>query len=362
MQQWRSEVGSSSIFDYLTPELLNRLRADEVLILDLVKQPPITREYYGFGLILAVPLLYANQLIGIFVIDKGQPKHIYTEEEIAVARAVAQLTTLVIERERLEAERTEASASILALQETNRLMNEFLGIAAHEIRTPLTTIKASLQLAQRQMMRLQNNENAFSNEVKSRMTMIYDLLDRAERQASRQTRLVRDLLDVSRVQANHLELRPTRFNLITLVSEVIIDQYAQVPNRTILLESSEEEIMVKADRDRIEQVIDNYLSNGLKYSEVDKPVLVLIKREEENRVRVLVRDEGPGLSPEQQQRIWERFYRVPGIEVKCGSAVGLGLGLHISRTIIELHGGQVGIQSEPEHGATFWFILPLAEQ
>jgi signal transduction histidine kinase/PAS domain-containing protein len=361
MQLWRKEIDSSSIYDYLTPELLERLHADEVLILDLAGRPPIAREYYGFGLTLAVPLLSSNKLIGIFAIDNGQKKHSYTEEEIGVVRAVAQLATLVIERERLEMERTEARASIIALQETNRLMTEFLGIAAHELRTPLTTIKASLQLAQRQFMRLQKNEKAFSDEVKSSMMIIYDLLDRAERQASRQTRLVRDLLDVSRVQANRLELRPTRFNIVTLVSEVIIDQYVQVPNRTILLESSEEEIMVRADRDRIEQVIDNYLSNGLKYSETDKPVLVRVKRKDDKNVHIQVHDEGPGLSLEQQQLIWERFYRVPGVEVKSGSGIGLGLGLHISRTLIERHDGQVGVQSEMGHGATFWFTLPIAE-
>jgi signal transduction histidine kinase/PAS domain-containing protein len=361
MQQWWNEVGSSSLDEYLPPELVDRLRADEALILDLSKQPPIARAYYGFGLTLAVPLLSGDQLIGIFAIDNGQQTRTYTAEEIAVARAVAQLVSLVVERERLEAERTEARANVLALQETNRLMNEFLSIAAHEIRTPLTTIKASLQLAQRQLSRLRSDEATFSEEAKRHMRAIYELLERAERQASRQTRLVRDLLDVSRIQANHLQLRPARFNLITLAREVVSDQRSQLPHRTIGLEVREDVIMVQADRDRIEQVIDNYLSNGLKYSEIDKPVLVKIELEAGNRVHVLVRDEGPGLSLEQQQRIWERFYRVPGIEVKCGSGIGLGLGLHISRSIIERHGGQVGIESEPEHGATFWFTLPIAE-
>ncbi len=80
----------------------------------------------------------------------------------------------------------------------------------------------------------------------------------------------------------------------------------------------------------------------------------------EDFVRVVVRDEGPGLSLLEQQRIWERFYRVEGIEVKSGdSGVGLGLGLHICRTIIESQGGQVGLESVPEHGSAFWFMLPL---
>ncbi len=105
----------------------------------------------------------------------------------------------------------------------------------------------------------------------------------------------------------------------------------------------------------------NYLSNALKYSEADKEVLVSVEQIN-TQVRVSVRDEGPGLTPAQQQRIWERFYRAPGIEVKSGSGVGLGLGLHISQMIIERLGGQVGIQSEPGKGSTFWFTLPIAEQ
>jgi len=83
-------------------------------------------------------------------------------------------------------------------------------------------------------------------------------------------------------------------------------------------------------------------------------------RVEENQARVSVRDEGPGLSLEEQERIWDQFHRVPGVEVQSGSSVGLGLGLHICRTIIERHHGRVGVQSAPGKGATFWFVLPLA--
>lgn len=117
-------------------------------------------------------------------------------------------------------------------------------------------------------------------------------------------------------------------------------------------------VLVMADRDRVGQVMSNYLSNALKYSSAEQPVQITLEVRDSD-VCVRVRDHGPGLSLEQQQHIWERFYRVPDIHVRSGSGVGLGLGLHISRTIIERQGGTVGVESEPEKGASFWFTLPL---
>ena len=112
---------------------------------------------------------------------------------------------------------------------------------------------------------------------------------------------------------------------------------------------------------RIGQVVANYLTNALKYSSVDKPVTVSLEMEGPV-ARVSVQDEGPGLPPVEQERIWERFHRVRGVEVQTGSGIGLGLGLYISKTIITWHGGRVGVDSTPGQGSTFWFTLPLAQQ
>ncbi|HET8913906.1 MAG TPA: ATP-binding protein, partial [Ktedonobacteraceae bacterium] len=126
------------------------------------------------------------------------------------------------------------------------------------------------------------------------------------------------------------------------------------------VEVPSQEVQVFADAERIGQVVNNYLSNALKYSESDCPVKVYVMQAG-NMARVEVIDEGPGLLFDQQAHIWQRFYRVPGIEVKSGSGVGLGLGLHICKTIIERQAGEVGVESAPGQGSTFWFTLPLAE-
>jgi signal transduction histidine kinase len=115
-----------------------------------------------------------------------------------------------------------------------------------------------------------------------------------------------------------------------------------------------------ADPDRIGQVVTNYLTNALKYSIAAMPVDVHLTVEQ-GLARVAVRDRGPGLPLEEQQRLWQRFYRVAGINVRSGSGVGLGLGLYICRSIIERHYGEVGVQSAPGQGSTFWFTLPLIE-
>ncbi len=185
------------------------------------------------------------------------------------------------------------------------------------------------------------------------------MLARAERQVNVQNRMVSDLLDISRLEADKLELRLAPCDLATIVRETVEDQRSVTPTRTIHLELAEEETApVIADAERIGQVLSNYLSNALKYSPANRSVDVQLKKED-SMVRVLVRDEGPGLTPSEQERIWERFYQVQGIKRQRGSSVGLGLGLHICRAIVEQHQGEVGVESTKGEGSTFWFTLPL---
>ena len=274
------------------------------------------------------------------------------------------VTRDITARHRLEQrlQASEREAAELALHETTRLMDEFIGIAGHELRTPMTAIKGNVQLAKRQLSRAVKLPQAEQEEMMNILLSVDDLLDRAERQVRRQNRLVSDLMDVSRIHTGQMELRPEWCEVSALVREVVEEQVSLTPARTIDLELPfQGRVPAMVDPDRLRQVVSNYLSNALKYSEVDKKVLVSVEQIN-SQVRVSVSDKGPGLTPTQQQRIWERFYRAPGIEVKSGSGVGLGLGLHISQMIIEQLGGQVGIQSEPGKGSTFWFTLPIAEQ
>ena len=348
-------------------EYAERLHRNEVLVLDMRKPPFNTLPNpYAIHVMLMAPMYIGDRLMGFLALDHGAVAHTYTQEEIALAGAIAKLSALVLERQRLLSERADVQGRVVALREANKRMEEFLGIASHELRTPLTTIKANVQLAMRRLRGLSQQPEASSAEVMDRIGVTFEMLQRAERQVNVLNRLVNDLIDISRIQAGKLQLhlRQEPANLVSIVTDAVHEQRKVTPARTIrLCLPVEEYLPVIADPDRIVQVLTNYVSNALKYSAADKPVEVWLELEGDGEgrfARVSVRDQGPGLVLEEQQRVWECFYQSQSIKVQSGSGVGLGLGLHISQTLIERHHGQVGVISAPGEGSTFWFTLPLA--
>ncbi|HKW22075.1 MAG TPA: PAS domain S-box protein [Ktedonobacterales bacterium] len=284
------------------------------------------------------------------------------DEQGRVVRWFGANTDITAQRETEEALR----ASELALQEANQQKDEFLGIASHELRTPLTSITGNVQLAERMLARLSPDTPTDRPESGDQLTAsalarLRLLMERTDRQVARLDRLVGDLLDVSRISAGKLDMRLEPCDLLEIVRETVEGQRAAWPDRTVTLTLPRRGALpLVADADRIGQVVINYVTNALKYSESDRPVAVRVSAAK-GQARVEVRDQGPGLTSEQQTRLFERFYRVPGIEQRNGSGIGLGLGLHICKTIIERHGGQVGVESVPGKGSVFWFTAPLAE-
>jgi signal transduction histidine kinase len=298
---------------------------------------------------------FLSTLLGALLLDLFvlPPKFSWSVEDVetGVGIVLFLLTGVTISIVASQIERAHLARE-QALREAQQHMDEFLSIASHELKNPLTTISATIQLTKRQLNRLGNGADSAA---------ILKLLERAQRQITLQNRLVNDLLDVSRVRMNRLELQPRLCDLRILLGETVEDIRMVHPDRTIRLElPAEQEVLVLADTERIGQVITNYLTNALKYSPANRSVEVSLQVEG-NQARIAVSDEGPGLSPAEQKHIWERFYRVEGIQVQAGSGVGLGLGLHICQAIILRHQGQVGVESRKGAGSTFWFTLPLVE-
>ena len=355
---WAGWDRPRTLGDDLSPQRVAALQAGESVLLEHRDLSVGGTEEHSPGRAsLLVPMQVRQTLVGVIRLDGEATAEVSTgQNRSALISTFARLGALVLERERLLCEREEAHASELALRETQTQMETFLGIAGHELKTPLTSMKLSLQVTERRMRRLVQRETVVATDLAPSL----DNLAQSMRQVERLDRLVNELLDVSRVRVGKLDLHLESADLAAIVREAVEQQRQVNPERTLLLHlPTDLALPVVVDADRLGQVVTNYLTNALKYSPTYCPVTVGLDVDA-RQVRVWVRDEGPGLPPEEQEAIWERFHRVKGIEVQSGSGIGLGLGLYICRTIIERHQGQVGVESAPGQGSTFWFTVPLA--
>jgi signal transduction histidine kinase len=275
---------------------------------------------------------------------------------------VAEQTGLVIDCLRFLQKQTEKRSTALVLNEMHRLSNEFLTLASHELRTPLTGIMGNIQVAQRRLERLKRQLENQPEHVKDSLEAAREPLAFASESARLQQRMINAMIDDARIQARTLLLYNKPLDLLSLVRECIAEQQKLAPEDRIVLETRTlgSEVTVYADAERLKQVLRTYLENARRSSPDEQPITVQLVVE--NRmVRVAVRDEGAGISLEEQERLWDRFYRARGSAVQQELDLSLGLGFYLCRALIELHHGQVGVQSTPGHGATFWFSLPIVQ-
>lgn len=239
------------------------------------------------------------------------------------------------------------SATMREKNEALEARDTFFSLASHELKTPLTSLKLQTQLTQRQLGQGKLLDHCELNKR----------LAHTDRQVDRLTRLVDDMLDVSRISAGRVALRPERFELSQLVTEVVtrMTPLLQQAGCTVNWQPPAP-IEGVWDRFRLDQLLVNLLSNAARYCG-GKPVWVELERFE-NEVEIRVRDEGPGIDPEDQSRIFQRFERVAHDHADSG----LGLGLFIVREVAELHGGSVRVQSQLGQGSTFFARFPLAKE
>jgi len=354
--------------DYIDDVACAQLHANQVVIVDLRQRPFRTpRSSHGARYRLVAPMILHGQLIGIFTMARTDAVYptielAYTPEEIALVKGIARLAAQLIERVSLLQEQVFTRANEQKLQETNRLYEDILTATSHELRTPLTTIKGNVQLALRRAATLEKR-GADAPLTLENIQRIEQPLASAMLHFAKMERMIREMLDDSRIQAGKFTMLMQSFNLVEIVRREVTNIQRLVSERTVLLSLPlEEQITVFADATRIGEVVNNYLSNALKYAPASSPVRVKLALEASS-VCVSVQDEGPGIAYEDQLQIWKRFRRVAGLEPpeELGHIdANLGLGLYLSEKIIELHHGQVGVDSSPGQGATFWFTLALA--
>jgi signal transduction histidine kinase len=268
-----------------------------------------------------------------------------------------QLTFLEIAQLRREAEYARASEQ--AATDLNRRKDEFLSFISHELKTPLTSLQGYLELLALRSASWRTTEEeegeSARNGALAKTTIAY-----AEESSRRIAALVNELLDDAQIRDGRLALYVEPVELGIIVQKAVAEQRVLAPGRTIrMVVPSSTRVPVEADSRRIEQVVTNFLTNALKYSKEHCPVEVRLEVTGDV-ARVSVRDEGIGVPPAEQAHLWERLHPIEGNTVQTGSGVSLGIGLHISKSIIEGHHGQVGLDSTRGMGSIFWFTLPLA--
>jgi two-component system, NtrC family, sensor histidine kinase KinB len=237
----------------------------------------------------------------------------------------------------------------IVLQDVTRLMrfdelkNDLVATVAHEFRTPLTSLRMAIHLCAEEVVGPLTEKQA-------------DLLGAARDECERLQGIVDDLLNLSRIQAGRLELLVERLPAAAILSAAAEAQRpaAEAAGITLAVDELPEGLEVQADRERVGLVLSNLLANAVRHTPRGGSI-ALRSAAHGPRVRFEVSDTGEGVPAEHQERIFEKFYRVPGAR-----AGAVGLGLYLAREIVQAHGGDMGVESAPGRGSTFWFTLPLA--
>lgn len=286
-----------------------------------------------------IPLISGQAKIGALVLENRGKSSGFNRADIPFLETVADIIALSVENARLRKELQGTQA----LEEANRLKAELLSTLAHEMRTPLTSIKG---YSTAMLM----EEATFDSESQREFLQIID------EECDILQSLIHDLLESSIIEAGLLRLEPQPVRLQRLAQSATKDIARRTEKHRFLVDFSENFPIIDADPHRIEQVLRNLVGNAVKYS--PEGGLVVVRGEvREDEVVVGVSDQGVGIAPEHLNRLFEKFFRV---EWGLGHhVVGSGLGLPIALTIIESHGGRIWAESQLGEGSTFYFTLPL---
>lgn len=286
---------------------------------------------------IAVPLNVHGKTIGVMTLASIRPERRLTERDVRLAEELAGRAAIAIENARLYREARQAI----------QVREEFVSIASHELKTPLTTIKTYAQLLARQVHQSQPDHER----LRGYTTRLQEQVDRLER-------LVADLLDASRIHQGRLVLQREHGDLAGL-AQAVLERFAEAPERKAchrLVLDAPQPVAGDWDLSRLDQVLTNLVSNALKYSPEGGEVRVTVLQID-GQALLSVSDQGIGIPPEEQGNLFQSFVRGDAVR---SSVSGTGLGLYITRQIVEQHGGTISVQSEPGRGTCFLVQLPLA--
>ncbi len=282
-----------------------------------------------------IPLFSEKKPIGAITFITTETRRRYNETDLAIAQELANRASLAIENARL----------YKGSQEAINMRDDFISIASHELKTPVTSVKIFTQVLQQHSEQI-GDKKAFAH------------LQKMDKQLNKLTELIYNLLNISKIQAGRMEYKEASFNFDGMVNEVVeVLQQSSSKHRLILKGKTSKNVF--GDEDRIGQVLSNLISNGVKYSPNADQILINLSTNK-NNVVVSVKDFGIGMAKAHLEKIFERFYRVYDTTDK--TFPGLGIGLYICSEIIKRHHGKLWVESDAGRGSTFHFSLPIEEK
>jgi PAS domain S-box-containing protein len=327
-------TGQTEFFPEITDDALRAAArsADELEIAQRV----------GFTSVIIAPLTARGRTLGAITLVTAESGRRYGAADVALVEELARRAAIAIDNARLYAAEQQARAEAEAAV---RQRDQFLSIAAHELKTPLTTLLGNAQLMLRRAVR----DGTLPERELRQLQVINE-------QASRLHRMVLALLDISRLDSGQLSIERAPLDLAALARRVIEEVRPANDGRQIEFAAPDESLLVAADELRLEQVLQNLIQNALKYSPEGEPVAVRVERRSTSAA-VTVVDRGIGIPAAALPRLFGRFYRAPNAEAR--QIGGMGVGLYVVKEIVTLHGGDVTVESAEGQGSTFTISLPL---
>ena len=313
----------------------------------------------GVASFVAAPLKSSQRIMGFIAADRGYYPcrqedldllmTIATQMAVALdnAQAYQALEDLTQTLEHRVQDRTrELQAANDKLQELDRLKSVFVSIVSHELRTPMTSIKGYIE----------NMLDGLTGALSDRQA---HYLGRVKYNVERLTRMINDLLDLSRIEAGRVELALAPLPVADVVPDIVesLQPVGQAKSIAIQHRHHGAPVQISGDRDKLHQILTNLIQNAVKFTPAGGRIQVETKKIEGGVVQFCVSDTGCGISLQEQARIFERFYRGEAIQA---DQRGAGLGLAITKSLVEMHGGRIWVESRPGHGSRFYFTMPIA--
>jgi signal transduction histidine kinase/CheY-like chemotaxis protein len=307
--------------------------------LELIASDPEHRKLLraiGLRSTICVPLTARGRVLGALTLSTSESGHVYRLSELALAEDLGYRVGVAIDNARLYHE----------AQNAVHVRDQFLSIASHELKTPLTALLGNAQLLQRRAIR----EDSFSARDQRALHVIAD-------QAARLNKMITALLDISRIEMGQLSIARARMDLSALARRVVAEIQPTLERHTIEYGDLGAPLWVDGDELRLEQVLHNLIGNAVKYSPAGGVVTVRVEQRESSACAV-IEDEGIGIPANAVPLLFTRFYRADNVDAQNIS--GMGIGLFVVKEIITLHGGTVEVASQENQGSTFTICLPLA--